>query len=185
LWLNLSAHVIAIGNFSFKFHLIQLFSRLPSTASRYFIPRVTKHSQISSYIISKPSLRYVYLKPFRNCHAILILFTDGVDNLVSGRFVFQAVPRKGEPSAVVGSLLGGKVGLHVEGILGHGIEPKWRVCDGNRAIEVLGNLLGGTDIRRLSTTMNPEILSDIDDAKFYTDDTSMIDWVIFKAAMSP
>jgi len=115
---------------------------------------------------------------------MLILFTDGVDNLVSGRFVFQAIPRKEEPSAIVGALLGDKVGLHVEGILGHGVEPKWHGCDGNRAIEVLGNLLGGTDITRFSMTMNPENLSDADDAKFYIDDTSIIICDIFRVAIS-
>jgi pyruvate dehydrogenase phosphatase len=145
---------------------------------------VTKHSKTPPYIIATPSLRFVDLKPLRDCHPILLLFTDGVDNLVSGKFVFQAVPRKEEPSAVVGSLLGDIVGGHVEGILGHSIEPKWHGCDGNRAIDVLGNLLGGTDIRRLSMTMNPEIISDADDAKFYIDDTSIIVCDISRATMS-
>jgi pyruvate dehydrogenase phosphatase len=171
-------HLAAIGDFSFKFHssfLTQLFSYLPSTATSYYIPGVTKHSKTPPYVIAKPSLRYVDLQPFQARDPILLLFTDGVDNLVSGRFVFHpATPCTEEPSAVVGALLGDKVGSHVEVILGHGVESKWRGCDGNRAIEILGNLLGGTDTGRLSKTMDPAMLSNADDAEFYIDDTSII-----------
>ena len=140
---------------------------------------MTKYSKTPPYIIARPSLRYLDLNPFRARHPILILFTDGVDNLVSGRFVFQSTPRKEEPSAVVGALLGDEVGLQVEGILGHRVEHGWQGCDGNRAIEVLGNLLGGTDIQRLSMTMDLELLSDTDDTRFYIDDTSIIVCDIF------
>ena len=52
--------------------------------------------------------------------------------------------------------------------------------DGNRVIGVLGELLGGTDIGRLSMTVDPAILYNADDAKFYIDDTSVIVRDIFK-----
>jgi pyruvate dehydrogenase phosphatase len=178
-------HLAAIGDFSFKFHssfLTQLFSYLPSTATSYYIPGVTKHSKTPPYVIAKPSLRYIDLQPFRARNPILLLFTDGVDNLVSGRFVFHpATPCTEEPSAIVGALLGDKVGSHVEATLGHGVESKWRGCDSNRAIEVLGNLLGGTDTGRLSQTMDPTMLSNADDAEFYIDDTSIIFCDVFNA----
>jgi pyruvate dehydrogenase phosphatase len=177
-FLNPFEHLAAIGDFSFKFHssfLTQLFSYLPSTATSYYIPGVTKHSKTPPYVIAKPTLRYVDLQPFRARNPILLLFTDGVDNLVSGKFVFhQETPCTEEPSVVVGALLGDKVGSHVGAILGHGVESKWRGCDSNRAVEVLGNLLGGTDTGRLSKTMDPAILSNADDAEFYIDDTSII-----------
>jgi pyruvate dehydrogenase phosphatase len=76
---------------------------------------------------------------------------------------------------VVGGLLGDKVGLH---------ESKWHRCDGNRVIEVLGNPLGGTDVRRLTMAMNPEILSDADDPEFYIDDTSILFCDIFRVSTS-
>lgn len=51
---------------------------------------MTKYSnRTPPYIIATPSLRYVDLQPFRACKPVLLLFTDGVDNLVSGRFLFQ------------------------------------------------------------------------------------------------
>ena len=85
---------------------------------------------------------------------------------------------------VVGTLLGDNVGSHVEGILGHGVESRWHGCDGNRAIEVLGNLLGGTNVDRLSMTMDPAVLSRGRNAKFHIDDTSIIVCDIFKVTPS-
>jgi hypothetical protein len=52
----------------------------------------------------------------------------------------------------VGALLGDKIDSRVEQILGHGVESRWYGCDGNTAIEVPGNLLGGTDVERLLMT---------------------------------
>jgi pyruvate dehydrogenase phosphatase len=141
---------------------------------------VTKYSRTPPYVIATPSLSYVDLQPYRARNPILLLFTDGVDNLASGRFNAKAVPRKEDPSAIVGALLGDNVGSDMADILGHGVESKWHECDGNKAIEVLGNLLGGTDIERLSMTMDPAIISDADDAEFYIDDTSIIVCDIFK-----
>ena len=145
---------------------------------------MTKYSRTPPYVIPTPSLCYVDLQLFRARNFILLLFTDGVDNLASGRFNAKAVPRKGDPSALVGALLGDNIGSDMAGILGHGIESKWHECDGNRAVEVLGNLLGGTDIERLSMTMDPAIISDADDAEFYIDDTSIIVCDIFKGTIS-
>jgi pyruvate dehydrogenase phosphatase len=73
----------------------------------------------------------------------------------------------------------------VEGFLGHGVEPRWDGCDGNGAIEVLGNLLGGTDTRTLSMTMDLAVpLSDGNNADFYIDDTSIIVCDIFELAIT-
>jgi pyruvate dehydrogenase phosphatase len=82
----------------------------------------------------------------------------------------------------VGSLLGDKVGSLVADILGHGVETKWHGCNDNRAIEILGNLLGGTDIGRLLMTMDPAIIPDADDAEFYIDNTSIIICDVLKSA---
>jgi pyruvate dehydrogenase phosphatase len=170
-----------------KFHssfLTQIFSYLPTTASASYIPGITKYSKTPPYVIAKPSLRYINLQPFRERNPILLLFTDGVDNLVSGTFDSKAMPRKDDPSDVVGALLGDKVGSRVKGILGHEVEPRWHGCNGNRAIEVLGNLLGGTDVGRLSETMNPPTFTDANAAEIYIDDTSIIVCDISRATIS-
>jgi pyruvate dehydrogenase phosphatase len=179
---------LAIGDFSFKFHksfLTHLFVHLETTASQLFIPGVTKNSRSPPYLIAKPAVKYVDLQLYRNRNPIVLLFSDGVDGLVSGTFVFHpSSPSDEEPSNVVGALLADKIPPSVESILGPGVESRWRGCDGNRAIEVLGNLLGGTDFRRVSMTLDPERLSNADDAEFYIDDTSIIVWDVFKATAS-
>jgi pyruvate dehydrogenase phosphatase len=143
---------------------------------------VTKYCKTPPYVIARPSLQYINLRNFRDRKPILLLFTDGVDHLVSGGFDSKVTPCREELSIIVGSLLGDKVGSLVEDILGHGVETRWHGCDDNRAIEILGNLLGGTDIGRLSMTMDPAIISDADDAEFYIDDASIIICDVLKSA---
>ncbi|KIM75679.1 hypothetical protein PILCRDRAFT_666102 [Piloderma croceum F 1598] len=104
-----------------------------------------------------PSLRYVNLQPF----GLVNLFsTDGVDNLVYGRFVFQAVPFKKDPSSVVG-LLCDNIGSCVEDILGDWVTES---SLSGMGATMTGRLsywaawqLGGADIQRLSMTMDPAI----------------------------
>ena len=187
-WLNLFNHLLAVGDFLLKFHssfLTQLFSYLPTTASSSYISSITKYSKTPPYVITKPSLRYINLKPFWDCNPLLLLFMDGVDNIVSGEFDFMLMPHKEDLSDVVCTLLGDKIGTCVEDILGHGVESRWSGCDGNRAIEVLGNLLGGTDTGRLSMTMDLAIFSWGEDAQFYIDDTSIIVCDISTATILP
>ena len=185
--LNLFDRLSVIGDFSLKFHssfLTQIFSFLPTTASSSYIPGITKYNKTPPYVIAKPNLRYINLQSFRDRSPMLLLFTDGVDNIVSGDFDFKLTPRKEDSSDVVSALLGDRIGSRVRDILGHGVESRWPGCDGNRAIEVLGNLLGGTDVGRLSMSMDPAILSRGEDAQFYIDDTSIIICDIFQATIS-
>jgi pyruvate dehydrogenase phosphatase len=120
-------------------------------------------------------VKYIDLKPFRDRDPVLLLFSDGIDNLVDGCVVFHpGASCKEPPSAVVGALLGKKIDPRMENILGHQVESRWDGCGGNRAIEVLGNLLGGTDVERLLMTTDPPPLPDPDYADFYIDDTSII-----------
>jgi pyruvate dehydrogenase phosphatase len=163
--------------------LTQLFSYLPTTASARYIPGITKHSKTPPYLIAKPDLKYINLQHFRNRNPILLLFTDGIDLLASGGFDAKATRRKDDPSAVVGALLSEQDEQRLEGILGHGAKSKWYEGDGNRAIEILGDLLGGTDAGKLAMTMDPEIISAADNAEFYVDDTSLIVYDIFKSTV--
>jgi pyruvate dehydrogenase phosphatase len=105
---------------------------------------------------------------------------DGVGNIFSGEFDFKLTPHKEDPNALVGVLLGDQIRSHVKDILGHGVESKMPGCNGNRTIEVLGNLLGGTDIGRLSMSMDLAMLFQGKDTQFYIDDTSIIVCDIFK-----
>jgi pyruvate dehydrogenase phosphatase len=90
---------------------------------------------------------------------MLLLFVDGVGNIFSGEFDFKLMPHKEDPSDLEGALLGDQTKLHVKDILGYGVESKMLGYNGNRTIEVLGNLLGDTDIGRLSMNMDLAILS--------------------------
>ena len=158
---------------------------MPTTASGRYIPGITKHSKTPPYLIAKPDVKYIDLQDFRNRNPILLLFTDGIDLLASGGFDGKAVRRKDEPSAIVGALLSEQDEQRLAGILGHGVKSKWYEGDGNKAIEILGNLLGGTDAGQLAMTMDPEIISAADDAEFYIDDTSLIVYDVFKSTTSP
>ena len=85
-------------------------------------------------------------------YPILMLFTDGVDRIVDG---YQAhasgAHGKADAAEVVTYLLGlsEPSKARVKDILGHETEVKWNPKRTNRAVDILGNLLGGTDINRL------------------------------------
>ena len=106
-----------------------------------------------------------------------MVFSDGVDSLVDGYFVFRPETHSGaDPCKVVAALLQENIEPYIGEILGHPVEPRWNGPNGNRAIAVLGNLLGGTDVRRLEMTMDQERLADDDDDSilFHINDTSII-----------
>ena len=110
---------------------------------------------------------------------------DGIDLLALGGFDGKAVRHKDELSAIVGALLSEQDEQRLAGILGHGVKSKWYEGDGNKAIEILGNLLGGTDAGQLAMTMDLEIISAANNVEFYVDDTSLIVYDIFKSTISP
>ena len=179
----------AIGHFSFKFDrsfYTRLFSLLPSTFSATLGPHIIKHNITPPYLNGSPSVRYMNLGPLRGRVPLLLLFSDGVDILVEGRFTFRPEdPCMDDPAIVAGGLLGDKIDPHIESILGHGVESKWRGSDGNRAIEMLGNLLGGVDAERLSKTINPPGNSDTGTEFFFIDDTSIIICDVFRPIPTP
>ena len=112
----------------------------------------------------------------------MLLFSDGVDNLVAGDLVFhRESPCKEPPAEVLGALLSDKIDPHIEAILGHEVGSNWLGHDGNKAVEILGNLLGGTNVQRLSMTTDPPISLDSETDEFYIDDTSIILCDIFNS----
>ncbi|KAI0671487.1 protein serine/threonine phosphatase 2C [Trametes maxima] len=174
-WLSVGR---AIGDFSLKLHssyLDHLFRyALGSVDSPYtvYIPKILT----PPYILSEPSVRFTDLQPYWGPHSKLFLFTDGVDNLVDGWIVFT--PRHhsgGDPVDVVGRLLSGAADPEVERILGHQIDPRWSGEENNRALDVMGNLLGGKDVQKLEMVTDMELLNK-KGWPFHIDDVSIIVW---------
>ncbi|KAJ7496077.1 protein serine/threonine phosphatase 2C [Mycena galericulata] len=160
--LGLISMTRALGDFSLKLPTAfseKLFFKLPNTFSPDYVERVTKFNKTPPHSDS--------YKP------ILMLFSDGVDNIVNGEWVFhQDSPRNDEPAAVVGALLGDKVPPEMETIVGHPVELGWLGEGRNMATEVLGNLLAGTEARKFTDAMDPVLLADPD--KLYIDDVTLI-----------
>ncbi|KAJ7640772.1 protein serine/threonine phosphatase 2C, partial [Mycena polygramma] len=165
--LNFLAMTRAIGDFFLKFRssfTANLFRFVPTTF-------VTKREIISElsltppYLIARPSVKYTDLAPLWDRGLLVVLFSDGVDNFVAGRWVFHpGNPCKANPLQVVVDLLQDDIDPYVPDTLGHGVQPRWT---GNRAVDVLGNLAGGTDAGRMQKVVDAA-------EELYIDDTSII-----------
>ena len=83
-----------------------------------------------------------------NADPVILLFSDRVDSAVKHYHHTQS-ERPVDPGPVIAKLLGDDLD-HTEAgaILGHTIIPKWNV-DGNKAVEILGNLFGVSDAERI------------------------------------
>ncbi|EIW57414.1 uncharacterized protein TRAVEDRAFT_125324 [Trametes versicolor FP-101664 SS1] len=136
------------------------------------IPRI----KTPPYIVNGPSVCFTDLAHFWPRQSKIFLFSDGVDNLVDGWLVFK--PREhsgGDPVDVVSALLADHIEPRIEGILGHPVIPRWSGEENNLAVDVLGNLLGGTDVERLEAVTDLERLNK-PGWPFHIDDTSIIVW---------
>ena len=137
------------------------------------------------YLIVEPPVRFIDLQPHCEAEAdpIVILFSDGVDCLVDGCFNFSPdVHRKSNPCQVVAALLQDDVDPFVEEALEHKVELRWTGPNGNKAVDVLGNLLGGTNVDKLKMVMDQEILVDrTATSGFYIDDVSIIIFEVSKS----
>jgi pyruvate dehydrogenase phosphatase len=107
-----------------------------------------------------------------------LLYTDGVDNIIAGHFLFRKErPCKEDPATVMGALLGDSVDDDfMQGVFDHKVEPGWNGAGGNKAVELLGNILGGKDASRLTQVLDPEYLAvgDDDPRPLYIDDTTIV-----------
>ena len=168
----------AIGDFALK---------LPSAYMRYlfrFMPYeghadlTTMHKRIQTppYVIATPSVRFTDLRPFQNNGPLLMLFSDGVDHLVDGYFVFSAgTSRNGDACDVVSRLLQDHADPAVEDLLGHKTQPRWSGDEGNRAVDVLGNLMGGLDSDRLQKMTDQTRFADKTTSPvFFVDDVTIV-----------
>ncbi|EIW57422.1 protein serine/threonine phosphatase 2C, partial [Trametes versicolor FP-101664 SS1] len=162
----------AIGDFSFKIHreyLRHIFRHInPKYAPLY------ERLRTPPYLIAEPSVRFVDLRPVWRNDPIILLFSDGVDTLVDGDYVFSPdKPSKLDPMDIVPALLSDAVDPRVKSALGHEIEPKWSRAENNMAVDILGNLLGGANAERLEMVMDRERLR-ADEPIFDIDDTTIV-----------
>ncbi|OJT15561.1 hypothetical protein TRAPUB_6536 [Trametes pubescens] len=170
----------AIGNFAMKLpapYFANLFKYLPGL-ERFCFDTIISKIKTPPYIVCSPSVRFMDLQPVWRPDSKIFLFTDGVDNLVDGWVVFKPRQHSGaDPIDVVSALLANPIEPRIAQILGHPVIPRWSGPENNRATDVLGNLLGGTDIERLEAVTDLERLNDEKSAwPFYIDDTSIIVW---------
>ncbi|KAI0711971.1 protein serine/threonine phosphatase 2C [Cerioporus squamosus] len=168
----------AIGNFAFKApssYTKYLFKYLPWSGETDF-GALAKRIRKPPYMSSRPDVKFVDLQSYRGKNPVLTIFTDGVDNIVDGRWVFRpGSPSGADPCEVVSRLLDGETDPSLEELLGHRIEPRWSRSEGNKAVDILGNLIGGTQADRLETILDQDRLVDEDpDSGLYIDDISII-----------
>jgi pyruvate dehydrogenase phosphatase len=159
-----------------KFHsayLANLLRHLPTTAHPEHLENILEHSRTPPYLSATPSVRFFDLEPLWARNPTVLVFSDGVDALVEGYYVFRpGDPSDADPAQVVAQLLQDDVGPDVRRGLGHPVQARWHA---NRAVDVLGNLVGGTDVRRLAQVLDQEKLANRDALPaFRVDDTSII-----------
>lgn len=141
----------------------------------FLVQNISKYNTSPPYIIATSDVRHIDLTTLRGKEPILLLYTDGVNNIVEGRFLFRkGNPSKIDPAAVLGALLSDPVDkAFLEGVFDHEVESRWNE-DGNRAVEILGNMLGGRDAVRMEQIMTPALLSTTGESDLYIDDTTII-----------
>ncbi|RDB26890.1 [Pyruvate dehydrogenase [acetyl-transferring]]-phosphatase 1, mitochondrial [Hypsizygus marmoreus] len=171
----------ALGDFSFKLSSEFsrcIFTRIPSRFPGFPIHNVTDDNHTPPYISSTSEVRYINLAQLKSKRPILLLYTDGVNNIIDGRFVFRRQnPCIREPAEVMGMLLGDKLDHEfMQDVFEHKVELEWNGprSASNLAAELLGNVLGGTNASRLMQVLTPELLGDDEEDSFYIDDTTII-----------
>lgn len=107
------------------------------------------------------------------------MFTDGVDNLINAfHDFFQEEPSDADSVKIISALLEDEIPYFVAEALGHRAQSKWNGPGGNRALEILGNLVGGTDASRIAMSLDQKKLAEEDG--LYIDDTTIIVWELEK-----
>jgi len=123
-----------------------------------------EHIRTPPYISSTSSVRFIDLVPLHAHQPILLLYTDGVDNLVTKKY--NPYHHKTRDTAhTMGTLLSDCVDYRITKLLPNDIEPGWDGPNGNRAVELVGHIAGGTNLSEMWTILNGE---------YYIDDTTII-----------
>ncbi|KAF5379045.1 hypothetical protein D9615_006038 [Tricholomella constricta] len=164
----------ALGDFSFKMHseYSRIFAKMPSKYGDFPLYDVTNDNHSPPYISATSEVRYIDLSS--QCDKpSLILYTDGVNNIIEGRYLFRKEkPYTADVAAALCSLLNEPLDHQFLGeVFDHEVESRW---NDNRAVELLGNILGGRDVTRLTQVLSPELLSMTGESDLYVDDTTII-----------
>lgn len=98
----------------------------------------------------------------------LVLYSDGVDAITMS--AFRDPPDESINSAeILATLLYPETDVgKITEALGNGVQPRWNK---NVAVDLLGNVAGGTDVARIHRITDQQGLADMDP---YIDDTSII-----------
>ena len=173
----------AIGDFAFKLpaaYSSQLFRFLSTDfGTQTLRSSIIERIQSPPYVTADPFVRFVDLETVWDQSPVLMLFTDGVDKLLNkSRYYFNPLSKPAviiEPSNAVAVLLQDEIDDTVEGLLGYQVNPRWSGTLRNRALDVLGNLIGGTNKRILQLVMDQDLLADRTACpSLHIDDTSII-----------
>ncbi len=177
-----AVQITAIGDFHLKYdaaYMDRLFSFLPQSDPDNPSPRDhVGRIKTPPYVSNEASVRFVNYGLLADRYPILMLYTNGVDQIVHGRHErTPGVSSRTDPADVVTSFLGlsPQVKNRVEEILGHEVEVQWDPTrTPNIAVDVLGNLLGGTDIDRLREVIAQTQSTDAGNGGLVLDDTTII-----------
>ena len=173
----------AIGDFAFKLpaaYSSQLFRFLSTDfGTQTLRSSIIERIQSPPYVTADPFVRFVDLETVWDQSPVLMLFTDGVDKLLNkSRYYFNPLSKPAviiEPSNAVAVLLQDEIDDTVEGLLGYQVKPRWSGTLRNKALDVLGNLIGGTNKRILQLVMDQDLLADRTACpSLHIDDTSII-----------
>ncbi|EJF64569.1 protein serine/threonine phosphatase 2C [Dichomitus squalens LYAD-421 SS1] len=173
----------AIGDFAFKLpvdYSYRLFRLLSAEfGTQTLRDSVLERIRSPPYITADPFVQFIDLEAFWEQQPVLMIFTDGVDKLLNrSRYYFNAWSKPRdiiEPARAVAVLLQDDVDKSVEELLGFSVDPRWSGDLHNRALDVLGNLVGGTDTRILQMVMDQDLLADRTAyPSLHIDDTSIV-----------
>ncbi|RPD61193.1 protein serine/threonine phosphatase 2C [Lentinus tigrinus ALCF2SS1-7] len=169
-----------IGDYPLKMHAAytrHLFRYLSIVgAPPYIRNSMIRRIRTPPYVTADPSVCFVDLQALWNRDPIIMVYSDGIDNLVNGcRYLNPFRETDIIPARAISVLLQDEVDDDVEELLGYGIDLHWSGEEANRAVDVLGNLLGGTDTSKLQLVVNQDLLADQTvSPSLYIDDTSLV-----------
>ncbi|KAK0221152.1 hypothetical protein EDD85DRAFT_983383 [Armillaria nabsnona] len=169
-----------LGDHALKFQSIfstKLFFELPTENKTKRYPEGAQHyNKTPPSVLNAADTRFVDLAPLQHHKPTLVLFTDGVDIIVGGETTVDKDPEnqnRSDPAVVVGKLLGSRVDdSYAQEMLEHGVEVNWIGANGNRATEILGNLIAGTSTETFAKFLGPAERGEWND-NLYFDDTTI------------
>ncbi|KAL1949334.1 hypothetical protein VTO73DRAFT_8215 [Trametes versicolor] len=180
-WLDMTR---SIGDYAMKLprsYIDRVFNLLPEKRTHVNPDRV----RTPPYLVATPSVNFTDLDSVWDAKPIILVFSDGVDNIVDWYASYvPGLPILPEnPGRVTSQILGNDLD-HADAAqtIGHPVDPSAWTDDGNKAVEVLANLFGGTDVERLLEANNRDramITSPDDVSTFYVDDTTLIVCTLF------